>query len=715
MLYEIRKTVGYRPLQVSILVLLILNLILTVLFIQSLGTAELPAVHTEHYVERVNLIIEEAKDNLNSYDKKGINPDSFIYKYQIFARETYLNLLPKVAFNDTADSVIGWNTYFSYPGLNIFILIAVIVVSISALTVESNGGILLILRSTKNGRTRTGISKICSVFALSIGTAIIMCLETWLVVFLTSGFSDPSHPIQSLEVFILCPFDLKIGEYFILSIFMKCIAGVLCSAVALLIGVLLRDTVLAYIASIGYLGIQIVLNSLRYLNDNSILKNLNLISLADANGIFSRFRCVEFFNQTNNLFVFAELLIPFCFLSCSVLTVWRYSVSFQMKSSAAKSLFLKIKSILISATQKKLKNTCRPQYCVRSILITEMYKSVISVWSILGLIVLLVLKFFLDAVWYTSPGSYEDKVYHDYIREVAGEINDQKELWLKQEYNKIHGCIDSYSEKRIQYEKKDLSYEEYKEYLELYDYSYNRVGAIDKAIAQLTYIQNQKSNGRDAWFVYDTGWNVFFSRPFDWTLFSILIILLSKSFTIEFLSTNSASGFIQILSVTKHGRRKTFWYKILSGLLISTIIFFVCNFIDFLYINHNYALPISNAPVQSLEIFQTIPFKLSIRQFSCIYYEILYLSVIILACLTLALSSLLKKDLSVVAYVCVVTLLPMFLAKNGIEWLDYLSFTSIMTCSVIIQQKPLVILFWLSTSICLLFNAQKKWVYNANK
>ena len=714
MLFEIRKTVGYQPVQVSILVLLILNLVLSVLFIQSLGTAELPTVHTEHYVERVNLIIEEAKDNLKSFDKKEIDPDSFIYKYQIKSRETYLNLLPKVALNDTADSIVGWNTYFSYPGLNIFILIAVTVVSLSTLSVESNGGILLIIQSTKNGRTRTGISKICSVFALSIGTTIIMCLETWLVIFLTSGFSDPSHPIQSLEVFILCPFVLKIGEYFILSIFMKCIAGLLYSATVLLIGVLLRDTVLAYIASIGYLGIQIVLNTVRYLNDNSILKNLNLISLADANGIFSRFRCVELFNQTMNLFVFAELLIPFCLLSCSALTVWRYSVGFQVKSSAAKSVLLKIKSILISVKQKKVKITRRPKCCVKSLLITELYKSVISVWSILGLIVLLVLKFFLDAVWYTSPGSYEDKVYHEYISEVAGEINDQKELLLKEEYNKIHGCIDSYSEKRIQYEKKDLSYEEYKEYLELYDYSYNRVGAIDKAITQLTYIQNQKSNGRDAWFVYDTGWNVFFTRPFDWTLFAILVILLSKSFTVEFFSTNSSNGFIQILSVTKHGRRKTFWYKILSGMLISTIIVFVWNCIDFLYIKHNYALPISNAPVQSLEVFQSIPLKLSIRQFGCIYYEILYLSVTMLACLILALSELLKKDFSVISFVCIITLLPMFLAKIGFEWLDYLSFTSIMTCSVIILKKPLVILLWLFTSICLLIIARKKWANNAN-
>ena len=68
------------------------------------------------------------------------------------------------------------------------------------------------------------------------------------------------------------------------------------------------------------------------------------------------------------------------------------------------------------------------------------------------------------------------------------------------------------------YRNKNITEQEYMEYLKDYNYAYARTDLFRTIESHLQYIKDMEADGISAWFLYDTDWKKVIFPNFDWTL-----------------------------------------------------------------------------------------------------------------------------------------------------------------------------------------------------
>ena len=137
--------------------------------------------------------------------------------------------------------------------------------------------------------------------------------------------------------------------------------------------------------------------------------------------------------------------------------------------------------------------------------------------------------------------------------------------------------------------------------------------------------------GKNAWFVYDTGWLKLFFSSFDWALYAAIILLTIEMFSQEYESKTSSEGFEKILRTSKNGRFHTLVSKYLSSVFLSFVVFVIYHLIDLSILSYTFDLPLFTAPICSIESFSSITVNISIIEFYVLFLATKILSVIFLA------------------------------------------------------------------------------------
>lgn len=109
---------------------------------------------------------------------------------------------------------------------------------------------------------------------------------------------------------------------------------------------------------------------------------------------------------------------------------------------------------------------------------------------------------------------------------------------------------------------------------------------------------------------YDLGWKILFSNLGLWYLIGFIIIVgISPIFTEEY-----STGVDSLLLCSKLGRNSLVTSKITASLLFILILAAAFILMDLSFYHYNFYLPDSNAPIQSLLMFQGSPYNLTIVQ-----------------------------------------------------------------------------------------------------
>ena len=98
---------------------------------------------------------------------------------------------------------------------------------------------------------------------------------------------------------------------------------------------------------------------------------------------------------------------------------------------------------------------------------------------------------------------------------LAGEMTDEKREYIADERQMINETIARREKVQQEYIDKTITYREYEEYLKKYNYAYSRNELFADIESHAAYIDRLAAEGKDAWFVYDTGWKKLFLSPFD--------------------------------------------------------------------------------------------------------------------------------------------------------------------------------------------------------
>ncbi|MBQ7939639.1 MAG: hypothetical protein IJ281_04605 [Clostridia bacterium] len=669
---EIRKIAGYRFLWILMAVLLVLNFLLCM---ESASQPE-PTQPREQtrYLAAVESVIDGAYRNLSEFTAMGIGTDAYPYAYQI--RVISLYEYAKESVTMPTEPITGWQAYFEYDAVNIFIFVMLIAVSAFVFTQEEKSGFMAILRTTHGGRTKTAFAKIAALLLMSTAVVLIFTAETWIIFAARVGFSDADVPLQALPFFTRTPYVWSVGEYLAVTVIGKMAAGMIFSVAVAAISLFVYNYPLIYAGGMGIFGANYLLYALQYQDSEHPLKHLNLLALATGNTLVQRYRALNVFGNVVGYipFLLSMILVLFVILSGIILFKFHgggHAVQIPWLNRAA------------AAIRRGIDMMCQKSYARRGIRIrpsgflgTEMRKLLLSTRMIWVLAALLLLKGYLSVQLYTPPQSYTDAVYREYMDALAGPMTEEKRQYLSDERAQINEYMDRASEMERAYYAEEITRREYTEFVQ----EYNRMTAREAVFAlvedRADFIDAMAAEGYEAWFVYDTGWKTLFLTGFDWTLYAAILVLFSATFAVEYTSQTSGGGFAQILRTTKHGRERTSRSKYMAAILLSAALAAVWNAIDAARIFSVYHMPMWGAPAASVNQI-TGAGHWTILHLLLAVYGLRIVACVLLALLLAAFSCIMKKSISAIAAVAALTLVPALLAGLGVTAffrMDYISF-----------------------------------------
>ena len=111
---------------------------------------------TKEYPAVLEKVIDRAWANLDAFSDMGITEDSFTYRYQLRVIELYELMRDSVEIG--VEYTRGWDEYFAYDTVNIFIFVMLIMLGSVIFAQEKQSGFLPIMRTAKNGRAKTAVA-----------------------------------------------------------------------------------------------------------------------------------------------------------------------------------------------------------------------------------------------------------------------------------------------------------------------------------------------------------------------------------------------------------------------------------------------------------------------------------------------------------------------------------------------------------------------------
>ncbi|MBP3919430.1 MAG: hypothetical protein J6I50_09735 [Clostridia bacterium] len=668
------------------------------------------------YPEVLEQVIHRAKTNLEAFQEMGVTEDSFTYQYQLRVIALYEKMRDSVDIN--IEYTRGWDEYFSYDTVNIFIFMMLILLGSLIFTSEKQSGFLPIIRTAKHGRARTAAAKILTMLLLTGVFVLMFTFSTFAVYGLRIGYSSSNNVIQALPAFTLSPYQITIGQYFGIAIFVKLLSFTLFSMIIIMLSVIFYQYVLIYFAGLSVFGLNFLFYKWNYLDSNSICKNLNLVTAAAGNPLFVRYRAMNVFGAVAGFVPSMAILFPVLIAVCIAATVFLYtkgtsgihlhhSSCLDAVSSFCMTKLAALRYALMEILKKRMHKKRPSRYICsyhHSLVWTEVFKTLIS--SRLWVIVLLIL---CVKSWYSintnrPSDSYADAVYKEYMIVLEGEVTDEKLAYLETERTMIDKTLDRQTTMQKAYVNEEVTFDEYREYLSDYNYAYSRTELLSMIEKHAAYLQQKEAEtGIKGWFFYDTGWQRLYAADADLFLYASILLLLTGSFAAEYASKSSSGGFAQLLRSTKNGRQKTFHAKLISAGMITVVLALSTGVIDLVTILFGYRLPAMDAPLFSMQMFAEVSGGITVIQYFVLFFVMRMAGALLMAMLVCALSELLARYLPVLGTTVMVTLLPALCVSFGFTAAEPVNFLNLFAGTPLFLQSAKAAMFGNGYSMLLLW------------
>ena len=674
-----------------------------------ISKADAQTRYINDYPLAIQRIIDRASANLDEYKNTEIDADSYKYKYQLRIMDTYSSIKKNVDIK--YEYARGWDLLFNYQIGNIIIFLFLIVVNSAIVLFEYDTGAITITRLSCYGRYRTFLSKIAAIVIVTFATVLLFTIETYLIIYCESGYSSISNAIQVFGDFEYCPYIMSVGEYLIISLGIKTLTYILFSIVILTISTFLYNYILVYLCGIILVLLNILMNTWNYMMPDDPLKSFNLIAMSNVTPLFERYRALNVANNVIGYIPFIIIFILSVLILMTVIATIKYGRSINIVSwKWLSEIIVKIKMIIRKLFCRGATRNRNYQYHLMSF---EIYKMLASPKNILPIVLMLLLKCYIMDITYTPTVSYSDAVYKEYMSTLAGKMDEEKRQYIISERSIINETLSKYDDINKAYLQGEIEFDVYRTYLQEYSYAYNRNELFQTIEDHVTYIDAMEKKDKDAWFVYDTGWETLYFSSFDWSLYITLIILNTKVFSMERECKSSDRGVAQIMRITKYGREKTYRTKYISSILITCLLVLMWNIIEFIYIHNIYDLPMLCAPVRSIESFRDLSLDMSIFQYTICFYVVKLFAALLLTIYICSLSEIFQKVILVMTVTISTTLLPNLLSNFGVALMSHIDYTAYMRATPMLLQNSWLIVFsiiCISLCIIMMLRARKTWI-----
>ena len=675
------------------------------------------------YPATIQRVINSAHSNLREFDTMGISSNDFRYQYQLRVIDLYERAKSGVRMG--LEYTRGWESYFKYDFVNIFIFAILVMIGSIIFAQEKHSGFVMIMRTAKNGRLKTAAAKIGAMLIVTFLVTLIFKLSTLSIFGVFLGFSNINNAIQIFEHFIFSHIIITIGQYLIINFAIQFLSFALFLCVVTLFSVLFHSYVITYTLGLGLFGVNFLMYATRFLDANNPLRHLNLIAIAAVEPLFVRYRAINFLGNSVGYIPF--MLIMYCLLliATSTATVVIFAKSHTNTITSKRfDLLTNAKNILTNALKPFPKISFRRRIYSRSLFCTETYKTLVLKRYLFIIVGILLVRCYIATDNFRNVNTFFDSIKREYMTMFEGALTDEKREFIRDYRATINHIIEKSGEMRERYVAGDIDWAEYRVFLGNYGKARSRNDAFRIVVEEhLMYIEMTAiQKNIDIWFMYDTGWRLLFHRGFDIILYVLLLLLFSGSFADEYTSKSSSGSFAQILRTTKNGRRHTFRAKLISAITIALSLTLIFNAIDLTIIFRNWELPAINAPLLSLQSFADINSSITVGQYLVTHILIRLLANILFTLFVCGLSAILKKTILVMSISVAVTLFPALFVYFGLYIFNYFDFTGLLSGTQLyllsartnlIGDTGFFVLFMILCtviSLAILFKAEKDYI-----
>ncbi len=504
-----------------------------------------------YHAVNYDLYIKDIKDSAQSITDFAIFADenSFDFKNTQLAAREYEKFEDKTLTVQSSQGVIQ---AVSNPFSVFALLLITVLFTVNLVCEDIESGCETIVKSTKNGRGKTAVSRMILIFLFCAVTSILVIGSNFLISHFTLGLGDLGANLQSVSMFYSSWLDVTVMGYIVVLTLSNILAMLLTAVLTFFICRKLANSTLSYFAVLAWLILQYVLNILipqnSYIN---ILKYANIFSLMNVGEVVSAFINLNIFNSPVNV-----LLIQTIFFVIAI-AVFVVLIIRESKSTRNK---LSFKITILRQSKKKY---------TYSLFLNELYKHLISGKAIYVLIALVIYAGY-SMHSYQAVYNRSDILYKAYINAVDGKINENTEQFIIAEQARFDEMDNALVEYAAKYKAGEISEMEYQSLSSVIgNWDEHRI-AFDIFRGEVELL---KSRGSDR-IIYKTGYDRIFGHtaPMDFyrqNVFGMIFLLFSIS---SFYAADNRKGMSKLILPTVKGRKYLMLIKIGITALISVFV-----------------------------------------------------------------------------------------------------------------------------------------------
>lgn len=457
---------------------------------------------------------------------------------------------------------------------------------------EYEKGLLLLVKSCRNGHSLTAVSKLLTLGIFTVITVVVFYGIELVASGMIYGLPDLNVPVQSMRSFMDCSLKISVGEYLLMWLSAKLL--IMLTAVLLFSVVfnLFRSTALIWSVSLGFMTLEYIL----YLtvSPKSNFNHLHFIDLfhfLDSKTLLDDYENLNVFSTpVNMLIIFPVICISVIGVSVAA-SILLFSSSSQITSRS-----------MLSSLIERLKTKILPVCGSTSILRHELYKRMIHDKGIIVLAVLLLLA--VDTVKQNITIKYDslpDVTYYAYLEQLEGRLTPEKEQYIETEQKRFNDMKNKLMELETQESK---TQEEVSRMGSLETILKGKYKGFQMLMEHYDYLKEQReTKGTEIWFISEKKYSYLLtdsngSAGRFLLCAAALTLLLGNVFALEYKRNMK-----RLLKATSFGQNQLFAAKLFTSLICGAVCFLLV-YIPVLFRHLNsFGTVLTDAPIASLRQF----------------------------------------------------------------------------------------------------------------
>lgn len=573
---------------------------------------------------------------------------------------------------------------------------------------EKEQGLHHLLRSNRHGRFPTVLAKLMVLSAL---TAVMVFLYYGTLFWISNqlyGFGDMSRSIQSMSAFKYSHLQLNVGEWIIAFLISKLAVCLLVAALFSMVFVLFYHASKIYVYISLLLGVSFLafhfIHPMSYIN---VLKYINIIAFLDTFRLLGEYKNVNLFGfPVNSLWLSAVCIVTFI-IFFMMMSIWIHTKQRTIHSNPWwTSWWIAMRGRLFRGTRST------------QIFTHELYKALFTGKGYIIVAIAVYLSVQLIQ-WDEVRFNEEEAYYNSYIREVAGQLNEDKVDYIENEMVAFNRLPQEHELNEIAYRNDEITITEYYERQNELHLFAARSEAFQKVYQQYNHLLwLQETSGIQGSFINEITTDYLFSNQLRDLIHSLLYSALLILFLSALFPLDERNGMNRILRCTQKGRLHLFSTKYIIGWIFATVLMVLIYFPQYYNVHQHYFMQNWSAPIQSIQSFDQVDMTMSILGFVVLTNIMQGLGILVMVLCALCTSIWVRKQSLTVIINVAWMAVPILIQLTGVEFLQKITLNRVFLLFTEFADGVLIaeIVFYFSILIALgMMSVVLAWkYYNGN-